>query len=275
MKKVYYNQADSRWANHPYPSKTLPKATIKSGGCGVTCAAMVVSSSKEIVKPDKMGDISRSNGYRANSGTAWELFSYVAKRWNFKTRAVKSSYEALQACKDGYFVVILCGSGLWTTGGHYILAVGAKDNKIEIYDPYLYNGKFDRYNRKGKVELKGNSCWVQIDTFKKYSNARKFFAYKMEEPKLKKKSNKEIAKEVIDGKWSTGENRKKKLEKAGYNYKDIQNEVNKLLKNKKSVKEIAREVINGKWGNGEARKKALEKAGYNYKEVQKEVNKLI
>lgn len=186
MKKVYYNQADSRWANHPYPSKTLPKATIKSGGCGATCAAMVVSSSKETIKPDKMGDISRANGYRANSGTAWGLFEYVAKRWNFKTRTVKSSYEALQACKDGYFVVILCGSGLWTTGGHYILAVGAKDNKIEIYDPYLYNGKFNRYDRKGKVELKGNSCWVQIDTFKKYSNARNFFAYKMEKPKEKK-----------------------------------------------------------------------------------------
>lgn len=91
----------------------------------------------------------------------------------------------------------------------------------------------------------------------------------------KKKSINEIAREVIDGKWGSGEDRKKKLEKAGYNYRDVQNEVNKLVKNKKSIKEIAREVINGKWGNGEARKKALEKAGYNYKEVQKEVNKLI
>ena len=48
-KKVYYNQADSRWANHPYPSRELPKATIKSGGCGPTCAAMVVSSFKETI----------------------------------------------------------------------------------------------------------------------------------------------------------------------------------------------------------------------------------
>lgn len=186
MGKVYYNQADSRWANHPYPSKALPNATIKSGGCGVTCAAMVVSSARETIRPDKMGDIARSNGYRPNGGTAWSFFDYVAKRWNFKTRSVKSSYEALQACKDGYFVVILCSEGLWTTGGHYILAVGASGDKIEIYDPYLYNGKFNRYNRKNKVELKGNSCWVQIDTFKKYSNAHNFYAYKMDgisEPK--------------------------------------------------------------------------------------------
>jgi len=90
-----------------------------------------------------------------------------------------------------------------------------------------------------------------------------------------KKSVDEIAREVIDGKWSSGEERKRRLEKAGYNYRQVQDEVNRLLKNKKSVKEIAKEVIKGKWGNGEARKKALEKAGYNYKEVQKEVNKLI
>ena len=44
----------------------------------------------------------------------------------------------------------------------------------------------------------------------------------------KKKSNAEIAKEVLAGKWGNGDARKKKLEAAGYNYQAIQNEVNKL-----------------------------------------------
>ena len=179
MGKVYYNQADPRWANHPYPSQELPGATIKSGGCGVTCAAMVVSSSKEIVRPDTMGDIARQNGFRPNGGTAWELFPYVAQRWGLETREVRSSYEALEACKDGYFVVILCSAGLWTTGGHYILAVGARGDQIEIFDPYLYAGKFNRYGRHGKVSVEGNSCFVQIDTFKQNSEAHAFFAYKI------------------------------------------------------------------------------------------------
>ena len=45
-----------------------------------------------------------------------------------------------------------------------------------------------------------------------------------------KKTNEEIAKEVIAGKWGNGETRKKKLEEAGYNYATIQRLVNKLLK---------------------------------------------
>ncbi|MEE0969007.1 MAG: N-acetylmuramoyl-L-alanine amidase [Clostridia bacterium] len=45
-----------------------------------------------------------------------------------------------------------------------------------------------------------------------------------------KKSNEEIAKEVIAGKWGNGAVRKKKLKDAGYNYSAIQKIVNKLLK---------------------------------------------
>ena len=44
-----------------------------------------------------------------------------------------------------------------------------------------------------------------------------------------KKSVTELAKEVIDGKWGTGEARKKALERAGYNYREVKNKVNELL----------------------------------------------
>lgn len=45
-----------------------------------------------------------------------------------------------------------------------------------------------------------------------------------------KKSNEEIAKEVIRGNWGNGADRKKRLEAAGYNYSEIQSLVNKMLK---------------------------------------------
>jgi SOS response regulatory protein OraA/RecX len=101
-----------------------------------------------------------------------------------------------------------------------------------------------------------------------------------------KKSNEEIAKEVINGKWGNGAIRKQKLSEAGYDFSVIQKLVNKLLSNntkdevavtahKKTNEEIAKEVINGKWGNGETRKKKLTEAGYDYSVIQKLVNKLL
>ena len=95
-----------------------------------------------------------------------------------------------------------------------------------------------------------------------------------------KKSNTEIAKEVIQGKWGNGAERKKRLENAGYNYAAVQKEVERLLAEqkkpaKKSVDEVAREVIAGKWGNGAKRVYNLTKAGYNYVAVQKRVNEIL
>lgn len=45
-----------------------------------------------------------------------------------------------------------------------------------------------------------------------------------------KKSNEEVAKEVLDGKWGNGADRKKKLAQAGYDYAAVQAIVNKLVK---------------------------------------------
>ena len=93
-----------------------------------------------------------------------------------------------------------------------------------------------------------------------------------------------IAKEVIQGKYGNGNDRKRALESRGYNYNEVQAEVNRLLNggsssssssSKKSIDTIAREVIQGKWGNGNDRKKRLESAGYNYREVQNRVNQLL
>ena len=48
-----------------------------------------------------------------------------------------------------------------------------------------------------------------------------------------KKSVDEIAREVINGQWGNGEDRKRRLEEAGYNYQEVQNKVNEILNYKK------------------------------------------
>lgn len=93
------------------------------------------------------------------------------------------------------------------------------------------------------------------------------------------KSINEVAQEVIQGAWGSGNARKQALTAAGYDYGAVQTEVNRILgggsSSLKSVNEVAKEVIAGKWGNGDARKQALTNAGYDYSAVQKEVNRIF
>ena len=95
-----------------------------------------------------------------------------------------------------------------------------------------------------------------------------------------KKTVSVLAREVLAGKWGNGEERKRKLTDAGYNYQEVQKEVNRIASNptvptKKTNEQIAREVIAGKWDNGAERKKKLTDAGYNYSLIQKTVNTLL
>ena len=98
-----------------------------------------------------------------------------------------------------------------------------------------------------------------------------------------KKSVDEIAKEVINGKWGNGDDRKNRLTAAGYAYNAVQAKVNSLLDQKaasaalamKSNDVIAQEVIKGKWGNGQDRINRLKAAGYDPSAIQALVNKKL
>ena len=62
-----------------------------------------------------------------------------------------------------------------------------------------------------------------------------------------------IVQEVIRGEWGNGEERKQRLEAAGYSYEVVQGKVNRELSSIKSLDEVAAEVIRGNWGNGAER----------------------
>lgn len=86
----------------------------------------------------------------------------------------------------------------------------------------------------------------------------------------------ELAHEVIDGLWGSGESRKTALAQAGHDYDAIQKRVNEILNPpKKTIEELAQEVLEGKWGSGDKRKANLEAAGYDYNAVQARVNELV
>lgn len=88
-----------------------------------------------------------------------------------------------------------------------------------------------------RVRVSWDNAKSQIGAFSSLENAKKacktgYFVFdangKVVYPV--KKSVTEIAKEVIQGKWGNGADRKNRLEKAGYNYNEVQKKVNMLLK---------------------------------------------
>ena len=142
----------------------------------------------------------------------------------------------------------------------------------QYYKECEYEGEYDiwQYSSSGKVDgISGN-----VDMNYLYNEN---IIKNTDNNGPEDKTIDELAQEVIDGKWGNGEDRKKRLEEAGYNYNKIQDKVNEILEgtNKKSINEIAQEVIDGKWGNGTERKNKLEKAGYNYNDVQNKVNEML
>ncbi len=78
-----------------------------------------------------------------------------------------------------------------------------------------------------------------------------------------KKTNEEIAEEVIDGLWGNGSDRKKRLEEAGYDYKTIQNIVNDKLYNNPKIYIVQK---------GDTLTSIAKKYGTTYKKIAKENN---
>lgn len=121
--------------------------------------------------------------------------------------------------------------GLWVAD--YGANTGYEGNKpvvkwwpFYILWQYTSRGRVAGYN--GNIDL--NNFYGDAETWRKYatseSNPKPVPA---PAPEPAKKSNDQIADEVIAGKWDNGEARKKKLTEAGYNYQEVQDIVNKKL----------------------------------------------
>ncbi len=134
---------------------------------------------------------------------------------------------------------------------------------------------FSVVRRKKPGYKKGVANKIFLNLLKQKFNASKPNEI-LEKDSTSKKSIDEIAKEVISGAWGNGQDRKNRIEQAGYDYNAVQNKVNELCETpKKSVDEIAIAVIRGEYGNGADRKNKIIAEGYDYNAVQARVNALL
>lgn len=88
----------------------------------------------------------------------------------------------------------------------------------------------------------------------------------------------DLAREVIAGEWGNNPERAERLNAAGYNAGEVQDEVNRLLNGgdssgpQKGFDEIVDEVLRGLWGNDPERRDRLNAAGYDARAIQEAVN---
>lgn len=183
---TYYSQLDNRWRYNMYSSVGDSSQTIGTSGCGPTSSAMVVSSIKGNITPDRMAELYVKYGYRSsNQGTYWSAFKWTADVFNIGYSECYKLDDAVAKLKDNHYIIASCNQGLFTYGGHFIVLTGVEGDYIKVYDPYLYNGKFDVASRRGKATVSGNTVYVSIENFRAYANYQKFFCFKNDRTDIK------------------------------------------------------------------------------------------
>lgn len=250
-KLVYYNQGDKRWASVLYTSTNNKSQTIKSSGCCPTSVAMLLTATKGTCNPELIAKIFVDYGFRTKeNGTSWNALQFTADFWDFKEYYSTSSFTKASKYltqKNKYYGIASCGSGLWTTSGHYIFIIGIEDNKVKVYDPYYYKGKYDTASRKkAKATVKDNIVIVSIDNFKKYSNIKNYWIYSNDNFDVKKVETK--TKSTV-GKTKILKNKanlysKKKLSGKKYIYK--KNTRVKILKNINKSIDYVQVIVTGR-----------------------------
>lgn len=167
---TYYNQYN--YPHIPYPSPTLPKATVASGGCGVCCASIVLEATTGIkLPPEKMAPYAIKAGARVNGGTDMRrLSNALAEDFNIPIAEYDRVEGLISVLKAGGIAICNVSGdkanmkGVFSNGGHYIVAAGiAADGRIIIYDPGMYKGKYSSAYRRKHVEVSGDRLLASAD----------------------------------------------------------------------------------------------------------------
>lgn len=178
-KLTYVSQVDNRWINYPYSVTKNKNQTIGTSGCGVATSAMIIDSIVGNVSVTELADIFVKYGYRSpNNGTYWSANRAIADEFNIEYQETSNFGVMLEKLKNSNYIIASVGNGLFTTGGHYIMIYGIDGDNLKIYDPFLYNGKFNTSTRRGKAYVDGNTVFCSVENFKNYANYKRFFCYK-------------------------------------------------------------------------------------------------
>lgn len=164
MKKYkLYNQND--YGHVPYPHAAHPKATVKTSGCGVCCASMVVENlTGRLFPPQEAAAYAIENGARVPGGTDMgRLAKCLCRTFGLKVKTSDRVSELVAHLKANGVSIVNTGGdrsghkGVFSNGGHYLTVLGINGGELIIGDPGLYDGKYDKPYRKA-VTVSGKVC---------------------------------------------------------------------------------------------------------------------
>ena len=171
-KLYYYNQNSYDYVSYNKPNGE--EATIKSGGCGVCSACIVLNTlaQKELLSVAEMAKFSIEHKARINDGTDEKtLLTALCKQFKgFSFKVSNDIKELKKHLKSGGMAI--CNQGkaynVFSTRGHYVVAYRLIDSNIDIVDPQMYSGKYDKKPRPERIIKKtAYGCIVKPSQLKK------------------------------------------------------------------------------------------------------------
>lgn len=141
-----------------YAAPGYESATIKSGGCGVCAAVNTVGAlTGRLVPVAEMRDIAKACGARVSGGTDVKvLCTELCRRYGLKCTQTNSVTQLTAHLERGGVAICnTAGRGMFSTGGHFVVALGLLGNKVCIADPGLYAGKY-RSQKRTAVTVVGD-----------------------------------------------------------------------------------------------------------------------
>ena len=138
------------------------RTTVKTSGCGLCCACMVVDQLTEQALPvEECVALSEQNGANLEIGTTMRVLGeVVAKKFDLDFSCTNDIRRAIAHLKKGGRVIALVGGdredyvGLFTKRGHFILLLSFDGEEFCILDPSYTPTKFDAPGREGRVRVK-------------------------------------------------------------------------------------------------------------------------
>lgn len=177
MKLFYHNQ--NNYSNYQYNKPDGSKATIASGGCGVVSAVIAINTiaQKEVISVPKMRDLAQSSGARVMDGTneGALLSAFCKKHPAFSYLPTNSEAELVKHLKNGGTAICNQGNAynVFSTSGHFVCAWRMLGNNIDVADPSIYSGKYDRSPRPSRIVAKtSEGCIVTPQVMAKATQDR-------------------------------------------------------------------------------------------------------